>query len=212
LTDEVEDVAPLQLEAGMDREDSLDEPATRLGVGAVAEFANDDAMPNDLLVFAQNRAGQFALRAYPKNQNQDVPSRTQVSAISAPFNNGTVAALGSEWKDFHWRNVKGMTYDPLHHRYLFVEESPTQQARVISMAIGLKGSGDTRNGALVGTVNIYPPDSARVLHSPTGIAYDALSNTLFLATHEGNQYPYYRIIPNAALNTSENLSRIAANR
>jgi len=166
-------------------------------------IAYNPAAPDEVQVLVRLTNGDFRILSYPTAQNTDDKTNVVISAKSPALN---AINLGS---GLTWSNVKGIEYDPLNNRYLFVFNGAgvgtTDFVQIVSLDAELT---DTSVSTLLArsrlVLKVYPPNSETPLTNPVGIAYNPTNNLVYLSTFktDGSANPsrYFTVLPDEPLN------------
>lgn len=155
----------------------------------------DPASPEEVIVLAKE-GSNWQLRTYNKNTSSETFAYVKATGVSANLDTTDVLGTGGL---YDWDNAEGIEYDPLHHRYLVLFGTAAVDARIISFDIDFSNTNGTPFSRAVTINKLYKQDSLTPLVLPEGIAFNPLSNTVYLVT--GNKDPrLYEMVPNHKLN------------
>lgn len=173
---------------------------------AIPGITYNPATPNEIYALVRNKAGNFVIRAYPKDQDEDDPDRVIISANSEILNNPNDNSKPNPDiapGQVNWFDARGLEYDPLHNRFIILFSPFNENSYILSLDHDLK----VQTGLFAGINNqpvsraklvpkIYLTNSKDTLQNSFGIAYNPLSNQLYI----GSGSTYYSVIPNNLLN------------
>ncbi len=182
-------------------------------VSEVAGIAFNSATPNEICALIKRTNGDFHIRVYPKDQNEDDPTRVVYSAQSAKLNDPAIA--GDFTAAWNTNGVVGLEYDSLHQRYLTVlGSSVSTNATATLLSLDVQ-TGTNANERVLAVSNIHAPlngpvapilskaDLAPQSQSAIGVAFDPLNNIPFITTTENDSgntnFFYYQLLPSRRL-------------